>query len=382
MTSLLSTGLYSDLTLMFHDEMTGTYLFSIHAHYTILYTSGISYFRNLIDSKFGGQREKLDGKDIVKIYLNFEFYTISMIQYFIELVYIGKITKELLNQTMIDYINNNLLYFHQLSLYFTFVSLEKYCLEIIYSEMNTEIFEKLSFYCLSPSPSSCSNLIKYSINGDKLDLYNRMVQWYQYCVEKPILNDVMNNHGFLIHHQKEIDNFHLVNLPKKSISSHSSIIHYYHYSCRACLHSKKNTFFNEYNVYLGGIISSDKKKSCHFSLMRQQDRRNQFDLFVLYKSLTIQTDDSSSSSSSDNMSIEGSHSHEESINTIPSFIKMSLFSKKLQLDTIESNKSLNDLTRVLSFDLHDKKYCYEARCTQCQVYKPVYIIHITVDSVK
>ena len=386
MTNLLNTGLYSDLTLIFCDETSSDALFSLDVHYTILYMSGILYFRNLIDNRFGGSIKKINNKDTLNIYLNFDLYNQQMIRHVFEFIYMGDIREELLNETTIHYINNHLLYFHQLSLYFTFVTLEEYCLEKIYSEMSVEIFESLSTYCLSQNVSHSE---RYNIIGDKLALYNRMIQWHQYCIDKPIIPDIMDNHGFLVHHQKLVDNFNIVSLPKKSITSHDSYIHYYHNICRNCLHSKKNTFFNAYNVYLGGLISLDKKKSCHFSVMRQQDKRNHFDLFIAYSSSSSSSSSSSlENNATDSMSVESSShsSHDESSSSSSSsplmHIKLSLFSKKLCLDKIETTQCIDDLTRVLSFNLHDKKYCYAARCIQCQEHKPVYIIDITIDPVK
>jgi hypothetical protein len=375
MFNLFDTGLYSDLELSFHDEMTQRPVCTFKVHNIILYTSGSQFFRNIIDKRFKGS------KDVVILHFNFEYYTEEMLRCVFQFLYHAQSKNiTLLPKSTVDFIHAHVLYFHQLSLYFSFVELEEYCLRKIYQEMSPDLFEKLSFYCLTQE-----NDYKYNIMGDKLVLYNRMVQWHQYCIEKPNLPDSQegkDHQGFLVHHNEKINHFEqLVCLPKKYISPHNHHIEYYQSHCSTCLHTNKNIFFDRYKVYLGGIRSVDNRKTCYFNLMRPQDRYNHFELYITHNQSTQEE----SSTNQDSMSIESSssssHSYEESL-SVPMHTKLTLFSKKLHLDSIEATKSLGDLTHVLAFNLHDEQDCYMARCSTCHRHKPVYIMHISIDIVK
>ena len=370
LTPLLRSGLYSDVTLRLCDQASRECQLEVRAHKVVLYWSQIGYFRKLID---GWSKEV--GTQVIDIYLDFQLYTPEMLRLFVYTIYMDSIEPGALSPADCKLLHDNVLHFYQLAHRFTFDALLRYCLACLYDCFSLETFETLSDYCLLRRTQQ-EDARPYTIRDDKLTLYSKLVQWYQYCVELPHLPSTQPHaldtvdcshetppHQLLMRHEASVENFSQCRLLRRGIDWDRGRVTQHRNMCRDCLFTGGHQVFAMYTVELGGVKRRDASFSCRFTLTREKE---DWSLWV-----TLSQRDSP-----DDMAVEAPRrpsTHQ---------VRLSLFSKLVQEWGAQSDaKTLpNDSsTQVLTFSLHDESHCYTAQCAACLAQRPVYIFELVLE---
>ncbi len=353
---LFESGLFSDVTLHLYHCMGPSRYIEIRAHKSVLYTSPEVYFHRLVNGLCNGTISQCPetGRDTIRIALDLDSYTEPLLTLFVRLIYMDGISRRTLGPVFATLIEEHLLHFYQLGLYFSFDALTRYCMKRLFAQFSPETLAPFHDHCLLKSPDSdvCT------VPTEMMPLYSKLMRWQQYCggTDHPIPPA-------------------LCPLPCRGIDCARGHITHQRSVCRECLYSQAHPVLSLHSVELGGVKRRDESQSCSFTLTRDCDAADcQWSLWVTLAQQQQSSDD-------EHMSVE--HSGDEA--SVPVQAHLSQFSRQLHQVTVSSPKKWlpNDLaTQVLSFQLHPLKYCYEGCCGTCErSERPLHIFELSVDIV-
>jgi len=391
MMQLFDSGLYADVTLRFCDVTAGDERLCLRVHRSVLFASQIDYFRRLIAVQYTQAN-----LDVLSVHMDFAQFTPQMVATLVRLIYTERLSRRTLGDELNTYVNENLLHFYQLALFFTFDALQQFCLKRLSQQMCASLFEVLTEFCLMTDSTDAASSFgggspRYYVPHEKMPLYQRMIRWRHHCADKQPHLDIAGSGSdssgertepLLVEHERHVTNFPFDRLPQKRIDRQAQRVSYHRSLCRRCLASKETPFYNLYMIKLGRLALSDHSVACEFSLARDRSAADRFALWLKYDAAASSTTHSSSGSSDDDhMSVEYSGSGSDEMQRLRTSLRF--FSKRVDEEPLcaQSSVPLGTYGEVLSFVLPDRHHCYEAQCGGCQQRKSVYIIEITVDIV-
>jgi len=362
---------------------------AIHANILVLYSAS-RYFQSCLTSHLNQQNKSitavndsgalLPNKLVLKLELDFEQLQLSeeVVELFFSLFYLARFDRDIQIQEALHY---NILALYQLASFFLFDALTAYIEEYLIGGMCLAYFTPLFRFCLRlDERSGCYELIE-----PKEMLFNRLLQWYQCCVESsatlPSNTAVAADTQYYVHDKPFIMEElrrrvtfleQRCDLPSKEIvrdggSAESLQLRYYHKICPACLESvsRKSCRVGPFGYTDMGKLS-DCGETFSFRLKkRARTSRHSPRHFEQQESVGIEVT---------------RHQQEECRYECKS--RVTLLSRKRQCDTKDHHYSEKDISvpsEIATFTPHKVKYCYDGYCEHCHEWTALYILLMCIE---
>lgn len=327
--NLYHTGYLSDVKINFIDTSSKRQLFTVSTHKFILYASGVKSLTKLLDTNFSDLRKD----STIQIELDLDLYTEKILRLFVGLLYYPKIVHTSLTLETLEFINEHVLYFHQLALYFEYTNLLWFCNQLICEDLSEENIDNLYQYCMMYNTQTS----QYYVPEEKLSLYKHLIQWSAYCL--PNSNDPV----------------YCVERPRKLLTHNT--VDYYRRICTQCLQYRTKSFSKTHLIDMG-FIGDETTKYLFYGMYERGDSDY---VTLLVRQIT---------------------DHHHYIQKLSSHIK--LFSKTITMadmisKTVLHGIKLNHPISIGGIHLHDNSHCYVSTCDLCNKKKTsIFIIHVSL----
>jgi len=402
--NLYTSKIFCDTRLIIVDNKTNEEKLSVDTHRIVLYSTSM-YMKNLFSFN---EKAKTDPTTtmptVFTLGIDFDSgMTIEIVALFFGLLYVPSLDVPYLSQESLGFLNENILFFYNLAIYYAVDTITAYCEKKLFSSFSLDHFKIMTEYSLlllhqtsselekdvyfnaPPTTTPTSIITKYTVLDDKLNLYSRYLWWYQCCVDRvkytklPLVQQSSNydmdveqsiDQEYFTCKKKDImnelettvENIDRCRIPKRRLSEDHTHIQYYRRICVSCITTRKYKPNESYYINMGVIRQGNEQEGFSFRLKNPIGRHNHY-IIEMARNSTLP-----------GREIMSGHWQ--------CHTRLTLLSSKRTLDQTEHSTDISDIGKMMRplciMERHDPRHCYISQCDNCKNERRVYIIVLEI----